>query len=175
VTEALFLLQKEERLPPLRIDFTGAEPDAAINDLKLSRLTSVDAHFLGRVEGFRDLLRQYDLVVVPSRMECFGTAAMETLAAGVPLLSTQTGAVVSVLSNIELLVPPARPDLLAAALRNIFERWSEIDFGVEAAQEEIRRRYLIDHAAERLDAIYGELTHRSRPAEAVAPAHVATS
>jgi glycosyltransferase involved in cell wall biosynthesis len=160
LTEALYLLDKEGARGRLQIDFTGAEPNAASNDLKLERLAGVEANFLGRVEKFHELLRQYDLVIVPSRMECFGTAAIETLAAGVPLLATQTGAVTTVLDNPELLVPPERPDLLAKALGNIVTRWCEIDFGVPAAQEKIRRLYLVDQAAEQLGSTYLELTKR---------------
>lgn len=160
LTEAIYLLEQKESWRRLQLDFTGVRPDGTRNDLKLDRLKTVDARFLGRVEGFRTLLREYDLVVVPSRMECFGTAAVETLAAGVPLLTTGVGAVVRVLNNPELFVPPGRPDLLAEALKNVFERWSEIDFGIAAAQEEIRHLYHVDRAAEQLDAAYRELSRR---------------
>lgn len=158
LTEALYILEQKGVARPLEVDFTGVEPVPRDNDLKLNRLKSVTARFLGRVEGFRELLREYDLVVVPSRMECFGTAAVETLAAGVPLLTTRTGAAVTLLDNAELVVPPGKPALLAEALQKIFDRWSDVDFGVEEAQGRIRQLYVIDRAAGKLDAAYRRLT-----------------
>jgi len=64
----------------------------------------------------------YDLVINPSRMESFGTAAIEVLAAGVPLLSSRTGVIEQVQESAEMLFPPHRPEALASALKNVLTR-----------------------------------------------------
>jgi glycosyltransferase involved in cell wall biosynthesis len=158
LTEALYLLEQEKALPPMTFDFTGDKPARRTNDLKLARLAT-RCNFLGRVETFRDLVRSYDLVINPSRMESFGMAAIEVLAAGVPLLSSRTGVIEQVLESAEMLFPPARPAPLAAALRHVMANWAGIDFAVARAQENIRRRFLIDHTVARLTAAYAGLSN----------------
>jgi len=157
LTDALFLLEQEKVMPPLQFDFTGEEPSESANDLKLARLSVVCCKFIGRVEAFRDLVRSYDLVINPTRMESFGMAAIEVLAAGVPLLSSRTGVIEQVQKTKEMLFPPSRPDVLAAALRHLLTNWKTIDFGASRAQEYIRDRFLIDHAVGRLTAAYEKL------------------
>lgn len=157
LTEALRLLPVGAKQKNLRIDFTGARPQESDNDLKLSRLHDVECNFLGRVEGFRELVRSYDLVINPSRMETFGMAAIEVLAAGVPLLSSRTGVIEDVQTNSALLFEPARPESLALALENLFDRWSALDLGVAAAQRNIRRKFMIDHSVEQLHSAFIEL------------------
>lgn len=157
LTEALFLLEREGALPPTRFDFTGARPDPNENDLKLDRLATSICNFLGRVEGFCDLVTSYDLVINPSRMETFGMAAIEVLAAGVPLLSSRTGVIEQVQERSDMLFAPAEPPALASALRNVLAHWEKLDFGVSAAQENIRRNLLIDHAASQLNNSYKRL------------------
>jgi glycosyltransferase involved in cell wall biosynthesis len=157
LTAALNLLETKGVTLPEAFDFTGARPDAVTNDLKLERLKNVRCNFLGRVEGFRDLVRSYDLVINPSRMETFGMAAIEVLAAGVPLLSSRSGVIEQVLSNPAMLFEPTNPASLADALENVLRRWSEIDFRVEPAQQSIRDKFLIDVAVAKLDAAYRTL------------------
>lgn len=157
LTAALYLLEQGGVLPAMEFDFTGGQPDPAENDLKLERLVKTRCNFLGRVEAFRDLILSYDLVINPSRMETFGMAAIEVLAAGVPLLSSRTGVIESVQTKEALLFPPSDPEALARALKNILERWQEIDFALPAAQENIRSKFLIDQSVAKLDEAYEQL------------------
>ena len=157
LTEALFLLEQGGALPPMQFDFTGVVPDPAENNLKLARLGTARCNFLGRVEAFRDLVLSYDLVINPSRMETFGLAAIEVLAAGVPLLSSRTGVIEQVQENQRLLFIPSSPESLAAALRYVLEHWDRVDFGIARSQELIRERFLIDRTVVQLNAAYERL------------------
>ena len=84
-------------------------------------------------------------------------AAIEVLAAGVPLLSSKTGVIEDVQTNPAMLFEPENPESLAQALRSVLERWSDTDFGVASAQRNIRRKFMIDHAAAALDAAFESL------------------
>ncbi|MBX3515296.1 MAG: glycosyltransferase family 4 protein [Xanthobacteraceae bacterium] len=157
LTEAVFRLEQEKSLPRLQFDFTGDEPSASENDLKIGRLVS-RCNFLGRVEAFRELIRSYDLVINPSRMETFGMAAVEVLAAGVPLLSSRSGVMEEVQTDAGMLFEPRNPESLAQALRAVLARWNKAcDFGIVSAQRNIRQKFMIDHAAADLDAAYRAL------------------
>jgi glycosyltransferase involved in cell wall biosynthesis len=156
LTEALWLLQQAGQLPAIQWDFTGDRPDPARNNLRLERLSGGQFRFLGRVEQFRDLVRQYDLAVQTSWHESFGMAALETLFAGVPLLSTRVGVIEQVLESPAFLVPPRQPQVLAQALRRLMSEWGTLDAGVEKAQQLIRARFLIDHTVDKLQRAYEE-------------------
>jgi len=153
LTEAVFLLEREKSLAPMQFDFTGVEPSKSENDLKLERLAS-RYNFLGRVEAFRDLVRSYDLVINPSRMETFGMASVEVLAAGVPLLASRVGVIEEVQTSADMLFEPSDPASFATALKRLLSRWSAADFGVASSQRNIRQKFMIDHAASDLDEAY---------------------
>jgi glycosyltransferase involved in cell wall biosynthesis len=157
VIDALEILEQEGALRPMQFDFTGSMPEATENDLKLWRLGAARCNFLGRVDAFRELVRDYDLVVNPSRMETFGMAAVEVLAAGVPLLSSRTGVMEQVQEASEMLFTPARPDQLASALKRLLQEWPQLDPGVTRSQENIRRRFMIDRTVDAVIAAYDGL------------------
>lgn len=157
LTEALWQLEQEGAWPDLDLDFTGAEPEPARNDLKRGRLKPSRCHFLGRVENFREMVLRYDLVVNPTRMESFGMAAVEVVAAGVPLLSSRTGIIEQVIEQPEFLFAPHRPAELARALQYLRSHWPRLEIGVAKGQANIRARFLIDHAVRKLSAEYERL------------------
>jgi glycosyltransferase involved in cell wall biosynthesis len=156
--EALSILAQRGVPLPEQVDFTGELPPPRVNDLKLARVPSVRFRFLGRVEYFRDLVREYDLVVNPSRSDSFGMAAIETLGAGVPLLSSKTGVLAQVMRADHMLFPPNQPVALADALGRLMLEWGALEFGVADAQALIRQQFPIERTAAALDRLYRDLS-----------------
>jgi glycosyltransferase involved in cell wall biosynthesis len=159
---ALLQLRRAGTLPATMFDFTGAQPQLGAADAELSRLVGACCRFLGRTEKFKDLVLGYDLAINPSRMESFGLAALEVLAAGIPLLSSRTGVIERVQERAEMLFAPSDPAALAEALHRMFTRWSELDFGVVRAQELIRQLFPIEREASSLDAAYRRVSAARR-------------
>jgi len=50
-----------------------------------------DVHFLGKTKNVERVLADGDLFILPSETESFGLAALEAMAAGLPVISTNTG------------------------------------------------------------------------------------
>jgi L-malate glycosyltransferase len=78
---------------------------------------------LGALPHFAELLACADLFLLPSETESFGLAALEALACGVPVVASAVGGLPEVVRHADtgLLVPPADPEALAAAIASLLD------------------------------------------------------
>jgi glycosyltransferase involved in cell wall biosynthesis len=125
--------------------------------------------FTGRIDA-AELVRHYAraaMAVVPSLYEGFGLPAGEAMACGIPVISTTGGALPEVVGDAGLLVPPADPAALAAAIRRILDH---PDYGRALGQRGLERvclNFTWRRAAERTVSVYREAIdahRRLRPA-----------
>jgi glycosyltransferase involved in cell wall biosynthesis len=86
----------------------------------LSQQARLEEHvqFLGPRSDVPALLAASRVMAIPSRQETFGMVALEGMHAGKPVVAHHTGGLPEIVQHGEtgFLVPPERPDLLAAAL-----------------------------------------------------------
>ncbi|WP_134772038.1 glycosyltransferase [Ornithinimicrobium flavum] len=117
-------------------------------------------------EQLPGLLREMDVLAVPSRttpgwVEQFGRVVVEAMAAGVPVVASDSGALPEVVGEAGLLVPEGDPVALGEALQRVCREpglWERLrQAGLERAQEcsweEVARRY---------DEVYRRMTHSTR-------------
>lgn len=77
---------------PVRLALIGDGPDVRKARREASRLGMGDrVVFLGRQERVEELLASSDAFLLPSLEESFGLAALEAMAAGVPVVATRVG------------------------------------------------------------------------------------
>lgn len=108
-------------LPDLHWALAGAGPERPALEREAMRLAVADrVHWLGQVEEVAALLAEADVAVVPSLTEGLGTAALEALAVGTPLVASRVGGLAEILSDgAGLGVPPGDAGALAAAVRRV--------------------------------------------------------
>jgi len=125
--EALQLFEnKRPDFPGWNCELTGIRTDAIA--LLLAKPMRSQLNFLGRVNGFSDLIRAHDFVIHPSRSESFGMAPVEALIAGTPTLISLTG-IASELSLPEpWSFPPGDIAALAKRLEFLWERLAAVKF-----------------------------------------------
>ena len=124
---------------PLRVAGDGPERPALT---ALARELGAPVEFLGRADraALADLLRGAAVVLVPSRFhETAGYAAMEAMAAGVPVIASDLGALPETV-GAESCVPMGDADALAVRLA---ELWAQPELRTEQG------RLLIERARER--------------------------
>jgi glycosyltransferase involved in cell wall biosynthesis len=112
-----------------------------------------DVRFTGAVgpAELAGLRAQTGVALVPSRaVETFGLAALEAMAAGVPVVASAIGALRELDGDV-LLVPPGDADALAAAARRAHGDAAAGERGIAAA----RARAGPDTVAPLLEAVYG--------------------
>ncbi|HYF36181.1 MAG TPA: glycosyltransferase [Prosthecobacter sp.] len=138
----------EARLPDFggfECDLTGAPPSGS--QALLAKPSRSSFKFLGRVEGFANLVRQYDLAVHPSRAETFGMAPIEAMLAGTPTLVSTTGVVAELDLPTAWTFPPGDIATLTDRLVALWQHWPQLGLDLSEVRAQIRRRYHIDHTA----------------------------
>ena len=77
---------------PSKLLFVGDGPERTyIEGLCREMDAHADVKFLGRQEQMEDILAISDMFILPSEYESFGLVALEAMAAGVPVISTNAG------------------------------------------------------------------------------------
>jgi glycosyltransferase involved in cell wall biosynthesis len=155
-----------ERFPKLRLVFIGRPKPGGDTEKLIDGHRVADkirfVHGIG-AEEIRHLYASSAVAVVPSEYEGFGLPAGEAMACGVPLVSTDGGALPEVVGNAGRVVPAAD----AAALANAIGELLDLD---PANREQIGmagRQHILNHfswskaAAAMSDAYRGVLASRS--------------
>ena len=115
--------------------------------------------------GVADAMARASIFVHPSTRETFGVVAAEALAAGLPIVACDSGAVNEVLDPdpdaVGALVPHSDPDALAAAILLTLGRRSAFD--PVALRERAVRRYGAEAVAARIADLYEAVLAESGP------------
>jgi glycosyltransferase involved in cell wall biosynthesis len=77
--------------------------------------------FLPHQSAIQKLYRAFDLVIVPSWEETFGTVTIEAMASGVPIIGSNTAGTAEILGNETFLFQAKNPEDLCATLLNILK------------------------------------------------------
>jgi glycosyltransferase involved in cell wall biosynthesis len=128
---------------------------------------SVD--FLGPRSDVAELLCAADVFVVPSRWEGFGSVLLEAMALEAPIVASDLPAVREVVGDdTALLVPPDRPDALAAAVAAVVADPAGAARRTGRARERFLARYTIDRVTDGMAGFYGRALAAARPEPAPA-------
>jgi len=107
-----------------------------------------------------ELLPAFDVFALPSRYEGLPTAVVEAMSCGVPVVATAVNAVSDVVVPGEtgLLVPPHRPDLMAAGIGYLLDSPAAAARMAATARRRLTGRYAETALRDALAAAYAPAT-----------------
>ena len=156
--KALSVLAPE--FPELRLEIAG---DGSLRDdleqnsrqLGLSGIVS----FLGWQEDLPSVMAGWDIFVLPSLDEGFGVAALEAMAAGLPVIARAVGGLCELVQDGETgwLFPAAAPAELAQRVRELIHDGRKREAMGVAGRERAVRCFAISRMVEQTIAVYDKL------------------
>jgi glycogen(starch) synthase len=151
--------------PTLKLLIAGDGPERGALEARARSLPQGVTRFLGYVEDTRDLIGASDVVAfptLPSLGEGFGLAALEAMAAGVPVVASDTGALPEVVADgrTGIVVPAGSSPALAAALVRLTRDPSERERLGAAGLQRARSDFSLAAMADRTIAVYEEALAR---------------
>ena len=151
--------------PGSRIVLVGDDPYNSAPAYAAKVRAAADVEHVPWVADGAAVMRHFDVLVVPSRQEPFGTVLAEAMAAGTPVVATHVGGLAEVVAGGETgrLVEPGRPDELAAAVLEVLGKREAMG----AAARERAQRFGADAYADRVETIL--LRVAGQPPAAKAP------
>jgi glycosyltransferase involved in cell wall biosynthesis len=159
------LARRPLRNVPLTLWLAGEGPERAVLEGRAAALGVSDRlRFLGRREDKACLLAGCDMLVLPSRREGLGVAALEAMACGRPVVASDVGGLgeAVVHERTGLLVPPSDPDALAAALARLASDAGLRERLGAAGPARIAEGYLAAQMCDAYAALYRELLAERR-------------
>ncbi len=118
LVEAALILCKHR--PEAVVLMIGATEDTALHARLSARITAKGLadriRFLGHMSDIAPAYAALDILAAPSRWEGFGLMLVEAMAAGLPIIATNVGAIAEVTGGAAQLVPPGDPIALAEAI-----------------------------------------------------------
>lgn len=128
-------------LPNARVIFLGEGRDRAALEAQAAGLRVT---FTGFVDAVADWIAAADIIVYPSLVEGLGSALLDAMEHGRPIIASRTGGIPDVVVDGEtgLLVPPGDAGALAAAIRRLHDDRSFADALAAAGRSRVRALFL---------------------------------
>ena len=109
--------QARRLVPNVHLRLAGDGPEgASLRALCVELNLESSVEFLGQTDDVWSVLAEADLFALASRYEPLGIAALEAMAAGVPVIATSVGGLKEIVGGAGLLVEPGDVDGLAGGM-----------------------------------------------------------
>lgn len=150
----LMIFRALREVPGLHLVLVGEGPlRGALEEQARTWEISDRVHFLGRRNDVPELLKMADIYVHCSHSEGFGIAAVEAMAAGLPVVVTDVPGLAQVVGEAAVLVPPGDDEKLALQLQSVLSD-PDLRQKLALASRERATHFGIEQAVEQYLALY---------------------
>jgi glycogen synthase len=158
------LLEAAAKLPPgVQVVLCASAPDTPEIEERLRRAVPQHANalWINRMVPVEDVVQLYSHAAVfacPSVYEPFGLINLEAMACQTPVVASAVGGILEVVEDgvTGYLVPPGRPDDLAAALRRLLDDPTTARAMGQAGRRRVEERFAWASVAARTEQVYAE-------------------
>jgi len=158
------LLEAAKKLPPgVQVVLCASAPDTPEIEERLRKAVPLQPNVkwiyeMVPLEVVKQLYSHCAVFACPSVYEPFGLINLEAMACETPVVASGVGGILEVVVDGEtgLLVPPARPDDLAAALRRLLDDPARARAMGKAGRKRVEDKFSWDAIAARTQEVYGE-------------------
>jgi glycosyltransferase involved in cell wall biosynthesis len=163
LVQALAQLAGRSDVPAWQVVIVGDGPARAQLEAQVERTgLSGRVVFTGLRRDVASVLPVMDLFVCPSLYEGFGIAIVEAMAAGRPVVASNTGGISEIVADGDtgLLVPPGNPTALAEAIASLLSDPARARAMGARGRQRVRERFLVETAVQRHQKLYESLLAR---------------
>lgn len=134
----------------------GPEMEPLMRRAEVLRLDGV-VRFTGRARETHDILKNMDLMVVPSRVEGQSLSMVEAMAAGLPFVASRVGGIPECVDHMRegILVRPSDPSALAGAIERLMADPALSMALGKMSRERYEREFTLGAMIDRVEAAYG--------------------
>jgi glycogen synthase len=158
------LLEAAPRLPAgVQLVLCASAPDTPEIEARLRRAVPQhpNVHWIDRMVPVEQVVQLYShaaVFVCPSVYEPFGLINLEAMACETAVVASAVGGILEVVEDGKtgLLVPPARPDELAAAIRRLLDDPALARAMGQAGRRRVEEKFSWASVAERTEQVYRE-------------------
>lgn len=144
--------------PDVELQVAGDGPDRQDLEKQASNL-GLSVRFLGWQKDLASVMRNWDIFAMPSLEEGLPMVALEAMAAGLPVVTTNVGGIPELVEEGKTgwLVPPSDPAALSARLQLLIADPERRRAMGTAGRERARKHFSAARTAAQLDKIYTSL------------------
>lgn len=156
VPDVISIFRKVREQMPVKLLLVGDGPDRpGIESMARECNLCGDIRFVGKQEQLEDVMSISDLFILPSEYESFGLAALEAMAAQVPVISSNAGGLpeVNINGQTGYTSPVGDVDEMAANVLRIFNDVPMLD-RLRAGALAQAQRFHIDNIIPQYEALY---------------------
>ncbi|MGO8717622.1 MAG: N-acetyl-alpha-D-glucosaminyl L-malate synthase BshA [Acidobacteriaceae bacterium] len=149
---------------PARLLMVGDGPERSSAEWLAKSLKISDrVAFLGKHDQVNQLLPAADLMLMPSKLESFGLAALEAMACEVPTIATDVGGVPELIQNgvTGLLFPVGDVDSMAQAAVGLLKDRDRLKEMARAGRQEAQRTYCASCVIPKYEEFYESILRSS--------------
>lgn len=158
------LLEAAPQLPAgVQLVLCASAPDTPEIEARLRRALPrhPNVHWIDRMVPVEQVVQLYShaaVFVCPSVYEPFGLINLEAMACETAVVASAVGGILEVVEDGKtgLLVPPARPDALAAAIRRLLDDPAQARAMGQAGRRRVEEKFSWASVAERTEQVYRE-------------------
>ncbi len=154
----------QSEFPALRLEIAGAGPHRAKLEAEVARAgLNERVKFLGWIDDISSILPRWTVFVMPSLEEGFPIAALDAMAAGLPVIASSVGGVPELIEDEKYgwLVPPRDVQALTTRLRLLLCNRELRESVGAAAYARVRDHFNAAQMASSFGRLYDELLNES--------------